>query len=116
MEVQTRSALIITLAVSSAAVASEFHDSLQAGVICSSDVNPIKFEITESPAPDGFFNISTGLCKAVTLDPDEQSTLFTVGHCLLESGEQFSFMFGGWLNMLSVRFDEKSEEDDLYCR
>lgn len=116
MDVQTRSALIITLVASSAASASDFHESLRADVICSSEANPTKLEILENPASDGFFNVSGGLCKALPMDSEEPSTLFPVAHCMMEEGQQFSFMFGGWLNMLTIHFEQKSEEFDLFCR
>jgi hypothetical protein len=116
MDVHTRSALIITLAASSAAAASEFHESLQAGTACSSEKNDTSFEILDSPAFDGFFNVSNGLCKAYPIDSDETETLFPVGHCLLQDGQKFTFMFGGWLNMLTVRFDHNDENRDLFCR
>jgi len=116
MDVHTRSALIITLAASSAAAASEFHESLQAGTACSSEKNDTYFEILDSPAFDGFFNVSNGLCRAFPIDPDEKATLFSVGHCLLRDGQKFTFMFGGWLNMLTVRFDHNDENQDLFCR
>jgi hypothetical protein len=116
MDVRARSVLIITLVASNAALAGDFHESLQPGVVCSSEDNPLKFQILESPAFDGFFNISEGLCKALPIQDGEDATLFSVGHCMLQDGQQFSLMFGGWLNMLTVRFDEKDESQDLFCR
>lgn len=116
MDVHTRLALLITLAASSAARAAEFHDSLQAGTACSSKKNQTHFEILDSPAFDGRFNVSKGVCRAYPINPDEKATLFSVGHCLLQDGQQFTFMFGGWLNMLTVRFDQNDENQDLFCR
>lgn len=115
MDVRERSVLIITLVASNAALASDFHESLKPGVVCSSDQNPSRFQILESPAFDGFFNITEGLCKALPIEEELDSTLFTVGHCMLDDGQQFAFLFGGWLNMLTVRFDERDEAQDLFC-
>lgn len=116
MDVHTRLALVITLVASSVAGASEFHESLQAGKTCSSEKNQTRFEILEGPASDGRFNVSKGVCRAYPINPDEKATLFSVGHCLLQDGQQFTFMFGGWLNMLTVRFDQNDENHDLFCR
>ncbi|MEY4064313.1 MAG: hypothetical protein RIR26_521 [Pseudomonadota bacterium] len=116
MDVRTRSALIITLLLCNSAWGAEFHDSLRAGVICSSEDNPVKLEILEPPAEDGFFQITGGLCKALAIEPDGNSTLFPVANCLLENEQQFSFFFGGWLDMLTAHFDEKDEGTDLICR
>ncbi len=113
---RARSVLIITLAAANSAVASDFHESLMPGVICSSEHNPLKFQILEGPEFDGFFRISEGLCKALPIDTEESSTLFAVGHCLTNEGQQFAFMFGGWLNMLTVQFDEKDDIQELFCR
>ena len=116
MEVRARSALFITLAVSNAALATDFHGSLIPGVVCSSEDNSSKIQILERPASDGFFKITKGLCKALPILPEEDATLFAVSQCLNDEGQQIAFMFGGWLNMLTARFDGKNESHDLYCR
>ncbi|NBO39045.1 hypothetical protein EBU99_10730 [bacterium] len=118
MDVHTRSVLILTLAVvANAAWAAEFHESLVAGTICSSENSLIKTEILEAPADDGFFKLSEdGLCRALPLNPNEPSTLFDVANCMLADGTQLTLMFGGWLNMLTARFDENSGIEDLICR
>jgi hypothetical protein len=116
MDVRTRSALIITLFLCNSASGSEFHDSLQSGVVCSSEENPVKIEILEAPSEDGFFQISAGLCKALEIETDGNSTLFPVAHCLLEDERQFTFFFGGWLDMLTAHFSEKDQATDLICR
>ncbi len=116
MDVRTRSVLIITLMLSHEAALAEYHDSLQAGLVCSSDISELKFEILEPPDTDGFFKVESGLCKAKHLSSDDSSTLFKVADCMLEDGQVFSFMFGGWLQMLTVRFEGKDETQDLFCR
>jgi hypothetical protein len=119
MDVRVGSVLILTLgAVSPPAFAAIFHESLQAGVICSAEDHPVKFEILERPVhEDGFFKVSDGLCRALALDPDESSTLFPVAFCMDSSGAEFTLFFGGWLNMLTAKFkDESSQNQDLICR
>lgn len=116
MDVRTRSALIITLLLSQEAALADYHDSLRAGLICSSDVSELKFEILEQPDLDGFFKVGSGLCKAQHMNEDDSATLFKVADCMLEDGQIFSFMFGGWLQMLTVRFEGKDETQDLFCR
>lgn len=116
MDVLTRSALIITLLGAHEAALAEYHDSLRAGVICSSDNSELKFEILEQPDSDGFFRIESGLCKGTQLDSDDLPTLFKVADCMRDDDQVFSFMFGGWLQMLTVRFEGKDETQDLFCR
>ncbi len=119
MDVRVGSVLILTLGMGSAPTrAADFHESLQAGVLCSSENSPVKFEILEPPtAEDGFFKVSDGLCRAKELDPDEPSTLFPVAFCMDSSGAEFTLFFGGWLSMLTAKFkDESDEKQDLVCR
>jgi hypothetical protein len=116
MDVRTRSVLITLLLLSQEAAMAEFHDSLRAGLMCSSEASDLKFQILEPPDSDGFFKVESGLCKADHLSPDDSSTLFKVADCMLEDGQLFSFMFGGWLQMLTVRFEGKDETQDLFCR
>jgi hypothetical protein len=119
MDVRSRSVLVLTLLlVPAMGHAVTFHDSLQAGVVCSSEGHPVKFEIFEAPAADdGFFKVSDGLCRALPLDEDDGSTLFPVALCLNNREQEFTMFFGGWLNMLTVKFkDESDENSDLLCR
>jgi len=116
MDVRTRSVLIIILLLSHEAALAEYHDSLQAGIVCSSDMNELKFELLEPPDTDGFFKIGSGLCKANNLNQDDSSTLFKVADCMLAGGQVFSLMFGGWLQMLTARFEGKDETQDLFCK
>jgi hypothetical protein len=116
MDVRTRSALIITLLLFQEAAFAEYHDSLRAGLICSSETSDLKFEIAEPPDQDGFFRVESGLCKAQHINSDDSSTLFKVADCMLQDGQIFSFMFGGWLQMLTVTFEGKDETQDLFCR
>jgi hypothetical protein len=119
MDVRVGSALILALVgLSTTARAAEFHESLQAGVVCSAENNPLKFEILETPVhEDGFFKVSEGLCRALAVDPDEGSTLIPVALCMDSRGAEFTLLYGGWLNMLTVKFREDTgSQDDLICR
>lgn len=119
MDVRARSVLVLTLGVFSAtAVAESFHESLQAGVVCSSENYPVKFEILEPPfSTDGFFKVSDGLCRAVNVDPHEGSTLFPVAYCMSSNEVEFTLFFGGWLDMLTARFsDSTNDNEELICR
>ena len=119
MDVRVGSVLILTLgAVAPPVNAEDFHESLQGGVICSADGNPVKFEILERPThADGFFKVSEGLCRALVVDQNETSTLFPVAFCMDAGGAEFTLFFGGWLNMLTVKFkDDPKGDRDLICR
>ncbi|NBW82143.1 hypothetical protein EBR21_10370 [bacterium] len=120
MDVRTRSVLVLTLGLfSGRGIAANFHESLQPGVVCSSENYPVKFEILELPQQeDGFFKVSDGLCRALNLDePDDTSTLFPVARCIDSRQTEFTLYFGGWLNMLTARFsDNSAEKQDLICR
>jgi hypothetical protein len=116
MDVRTRSVLIISLVLLNGSALADYHDSLRPGLICSSDTSDMKFEILEMPAMDGFFQVEGGLCKALVTDDEDASTLFKVADCMFEDSQVFSFMFGGWLQMLTVRFEGKDETQDLFCR
>lgn len=119
MDVRLRSVFILTLlSLPAPGYAANFHESLQAGVICSSEDYPVKFEIFESPSiDDGFFKVSDGLCRALPMNDDETSTLFPVALCLNNREQEFTLFFGGWLNMLSLKFKNESDgENELLCR
>lgn len=119
MDVRRRSVLFLSLGILSGKVqASEFHESLQAEVICSSEHYPLKFEILEPPAAeDGFFKVSDGLCRAIPIDPQDGSTLFPVAYCLNSNGTEFTLFFGGWLNMLTAQFSDQTDDDhQLFCK
>lgn len=116
MDVRTRSVAIISLMLLNSTALADFHDSIRAGLICSSDTSDMKFEILEMPAMDGFFQVEKGLCKALEINDEDSSTLFQVADCMFEDSQAFSFMFGGWLQMLTVRFDGKDETQDLFCK
>lgn len=119
MDVRRRSVLFLSLGIlSGRAQASGFHESLQAGVICSSEHYPLKFEILEPPATeDGFFKVSDGLCRAIPIDSDDGSTSFPVAYCINSNGTEFTLFFGGWLNMLTAQFtDQTNENQQLFCK
>jgi hypothetical protein len=120
MDVRARSVLVLTLGLlSGTGIAASFHESLQPGVVCSSENYPVKFEILERPLlDDGFFKVSDGLCRAVNLDEtDDTSTLFPVARCMDSRQTEFTLYFGGWLNMLTAKFTDNSDEKkDLICR
>ncbi|MFZ9520569.1 MAG: hypothetical protein ACO3A4_08845 [Silvanigrellaceae bacterium] len=120
MDVRARSVLVLTLGLlSGTGIAASFHESLQPGVVCSSENYPVKFEILERPVlEDGFFKVSDGLCRALNLEADDEtSTLFPVAHCMDSRQTEFTLYFGGWLNMLTAKFsDSASEKEDLVCR
>lgn len=108
--------VIFGFCLKSPAFAGNFHESLQANTICSAESIPSKIVIFEVPDDDGFFKTNLGLCRAISIDEQGTSTLFPVAQCLDENNKQFTFFFGGWLNMLSVKLSESEEDEDLLCR
>ena len=119
MDVLTGSVAMLMLGMfSGVAMAPVYHESLQPGILCSSEDYPYKFEILETPeAADGFFKVSDGLCHALELNADEDSTLFPVAQCMDSRSVEFTLYFGGWLNMLTAQFkDENGDKRELICR
>lgn len=108
--------LFVMLGTSVGAEASSYHESLWPGVSCASDDSPAVVRILEKPDSEGLFKINGGLCRALPSPSLEDGTLFAVAHCVLHTEQAFVFMFGGWLNMLTVRFSNTDESQDLFCR